>query len=100
MEIKAFKMDGLGNDFVIIDQRKEKINLSNDQIIKICDRKFIGCDQLIFVKNDTDIDANLNVLKVSIQNRSSANKRTQLAPKFGTRTKLVKTEDEWKLSQR
>ena len=50
MEIKAFKMDGLGNDFVIIDQRKEKISLSNDQIIKICDRKFIGCDQLIFVK--------------------------------------------------
>ena len=45
MEIKAFKMDGLGNDFVIIDQRKEKISLSNDQIIKICDRKFIGCDQ-------------------------------------------------------
>ena len=59
MEIKAFKMDGLGNDFVIIDQRKEKISLSSDQIIKICDRKFIGCDQLIFVKEHTDIDAEL-----------------------------------------
>ena len=59
MEIKAFKMDGLGNDFVIIDQRKEKISLSNDQIIKICDRKFIGCDQLIFVKEHTDKDAEL-----------------------------------------
>ena len=59
MEIKAFKMDGLGNDFVIIDQRKEKISLSSDQIIKICDRKFIGCDQLIFVKENTDIDAEL-----------------------------------------
>ena len=35
MEIKAFKMDGLGNDFIIIDQRKEKIILSKDQIIKI-----------------------------------------------------------------
>ena len=59
MEIKAFKMDGLGNDFVIIDQRKEKISLSNNQIIKICDRKFIGCDQLIFVKEDANIDAEL-----------------------------------------
>ena len=59
MEIKAFKMDGLGNDFVIIDQRKEKISLSNNQIIKICDRKFIGCDQLIFVKENNDIDAEL-----------------------------------------
>lgn len=59
MEFKAFKMDGLGNDFVIIDQRKQKISLSNDQIIKICDRKFIGCDQLIFIKEDTNIDAKL-----------------------------------------
>ena len=59
MEIKAFKMDGLGNDFVIIDQRKEKISLSNDQIIKICDRKFIGCDQLIFVKEHANKDAEL-----------------------------------------
>ncbi len=59
MEIKAFKMDGLGNDFVIIDQRKEKISLSNDQIIKICDRKFIGCDQLIFVNENANIDAEL-----------------------------------------
>ena len=36
MEFKAIKMDGLGNDFVIIDQRKEIINLSHDQILKIC----------------------------------------------------------------
>ncbi|HJM78505.1 MAG TPA: diaminopimelate epimerase [Candidatus Pelagibacter bacterium] len=59
MEFNAFKMDGLGNDFVIIDQRKENISLSNDQIIKICDRKFIGCDQLIFIKKDSNLDAEL-----------------------------------------
>ena len=53
MEFNAFKMDGLGNDFVIIDQREKNISLSNDQIIKICDREFIGCDQLIFIKKDT-----------------------------------------------
>ena len=52
MEIKAFKMDGLGNDFVIIDQRDEDYQLNNDQIIKICDRNFIGCDQLIFIKKN------------------------------------------------
>ena len=50
MDIKAFKMDGLGNDFVIIDQRNQNFNLSKDQIIKICDRDFIGCDQLIFIQ--------------------------------------------------
>ena len=59
MEFNAFKMDGLGNDFVIIDQREKNISLSNDQIIKICDRKFIGCDQLIFIKKDNNSDAEL-----------------------------------------
>ena len=49
MEFKAFKMDGLGNDFVIIDQRNENFQLSKNQIIKICDRNFFGCDQLILI---------------------------------------------------
>ena len=59
MEFKAFKMDGLGNDFIIIDQRFKNITLSKDQIIKICDRKFIGCDQLIYIKKNRNIDAEL-----------------------------------------
>ena len=59
MDIKAFKMDGLGNDFVIIDQRNPSLNLSKDQIIKICDRNFIGCDQLILIKKNSEIDASL-----------------------------------------
>ncbi len=59
MDIKAFKMDGLGNDFVIIDNRTNKINLSNEQIVKICDREFIGCDQLIIIKNNSDSDASV-----------------------------------------
>jgi len=35
MDIKAFKMDGLGNDFVIIDNRQKNTELSKEQIIKI-----------------------------------------------------------------
>ncbi len=59
MEFKAFKMDGLGNDFVIIDQRHNRIELKNEQIKKICNRKFIGCDQLIFIKKNEKIDADM-----------------------------------------
>jgi diaminopimelate epimerase len=59
MNIKAFKMDGLGNDFVIIDQRTNTFVLSKDQIIKICERNFIGCDQLIIIKKNTEFDASL-----------------------------------------
>ena len=59
MNIKAFKMDGLGNDFVIIDNRQKITNLNKEQIIKICDRSFIGCDQLILIENDNAADAYL-----------------------------------------
>ena len=59
MDIKAFKMDGLGNDFVIIDNRQKATNLSKEQIIKISDRDFIGCDQLILIENDNNADAKL-----------------------------------------
>ena len=59
MDIKAFKMDGLGNDFVIIDNRQKVTELSKEQIIKICDRNFIGCDQLILIENHNKVDARL-----------------------------------------
>ena len=57
MDIKAFKMDGLGNDFVIIDNRRKITNLTKEQIIKICNRNFLGCDQLIFIETDKSADA-------------------------------------------
>jgi len=59
MEFKAYKMDGLGNDFVIIDKRSQILELSKDQILKICDRKFIGCDQLIYITESAKGDASL-----------------------------------------
>ncbi len=59
MDIKAYKMDGLGNDFVIIDQRTQGFSLNKDQIIKICDRDFVGCDQLILIKKNSEVDASL-----------------------------------------
>ena len=34
-KLDAYKMDGLGNDFIIFDKRKKSISLTKDQIIKI-----------------------------------------------------------------
>jgi len=52
--IEAYKMDGLGNDFIIFDNRKNDISLTKEQIIKISDRDYIGCDQVIFINKDED----------------------------------------------
>ena len=55
--LEAYKMDGLGNDFIIFDKREKPISLSKEQIIKISDRNNIGCDQVIFIDKDENSDA-------------------------------------------
>ena len=54
MEFKAYKMDGLGNDFVIVDRRKDDVSLSKEQIIKIGNRSNVGFDQIIFIEKKVD----------------------------------------------
>jgi|TARA_B110000211_G_C13987217_1_gene512282 diaminopimelate epimerase len=52
--INAFKMDGLGNDFIIIDRRRSSVNLSKEEIIKLGNRNNIGFDQIIFIEKEVD----------------------------------------------
>ena len=41
-------MNGAGNDFVLVDNRAQKINLSREQIVRLCDRhRGVGADGLI-----------------------------------------------------
>jgi len=55
--LEAYKMDGLGNDFIIFDKRKKSISLTKDQIKKISDRSNIGCDQVILIDKDENNNA-------------------------------------------
>ena len=56
--IKAFRMDGLGNNFIIIDRRKNSINISKEKIIELGNRlsfhRNIGFDQMIFIEEEID----------------------------------------------
>ena len=56
-KLDAYKMDGLGNDFIIFDKRKKSISLTKGQIIKISDRSNVGCDQVIIIEKDETNDA-------------------------------------------
>ncbi len=59
INIDAYKMDGLGNDFIIFDNRKKSISLNKNQILKISNRNNIGCDQVIFIDKDKHSNASL-----------------------------------------
>jgi len=58
MKIRFAKMQGVGNDFVVIDAIRQNISLTPEQIRFLADRHFgVGCDQLLLVEKPTVPDA-------------------------------------------
>jgi diaminopimelate epimerase len=56
------KMNGLGNDFVVIDARERPISISDAQAKAIADRKTgIGCDQVIVMENSSLADVKMRI---------------------------------------
>ena len=51
MKLRFTKMHGLGNDFVVFDGVRQRVDLSPAQIRALADRRFgIGCDQVLLVE--------------------------------------------------
>ena len=51
MKLKFTKMQGLGNDFVVLDGVRQSISLSPEQLRYLADRNFgVGCDQILLVE--------------------------------------------------
>ena len=61
-KIEFIKMHGLGNDFVIIDKRFKKIDISKELINNISDRRSgAGCDQLITINQNTSKNHDISI---------------------------------------
>src|SRR5690606_29021007 len=57
MEFEFYKYQGTSNDFVMIDDRKNLLELSKFQLQAICDRrKGIGADGLILLREHPEVD--------------------------------------------
>ena len=56
------KMSGAGNDFVVIDNRSGRYDLTQDQIARLCDRHFgVGADGLLAVEPAPDAAADFRM---------------------------------------
>ena len=55
--MKFYKYQGTGNDFVLLDNRKQEYSLTTAQIKHICDRHFgVGADGLMLLENQDGYD--------------------------------------------
>jgi diaminopimelate epimerase len=62
--MKFWKMHGLGNDYVVIDNRDEKISDAEaaELALKLCKRRFsVGADGLLFASNSVVADVKLRI---------------------------------------
>ncbi len=62
--MKFWKMHGLGNDYIVIDNRDQKIDEKNASKLakKLCERHFsIGADGLLLVSNSTVADVKMQI---------------------------------------
>ena len=58
MLLKFTKMHGAGNDFVVLDGVRQRIDLSPEQLRFLADRHFgVGCDQVLLVEKSQHEDA-------------------------------------------
>jgi len=51
MKLRFAKMQGQGNDFVVLDGVRQRVALDREQVRRVADRHFgVGCDQLLVVE--------------------------------------------------
>lgn len=97
MEFKFSKMEGLGNDFVVFDDRDLEVgnNFSyNDLSIKLCDRHFgVGADGLIVVLNSTTHDIKYRIFNPDGSEPQMCGNGMRCFAKFVYENKIVSKEE-------
>lgn len=69
LKLKFAKYQGLGNDFILLDNMAGKLKLGEKHILKLCDRHFgIGCDQLLIIGSSAKAD-----YKMTLYNQDGSN---------------------------
>lgn len=88
-KIHFHKYQATGNDFVVIDNREGKLQLSTEEVTRICDRRLgVGADGLMLVENHPSLQFNLTYYN-SDGSQSLCGNGSRAAVHFASRLGMV-----------
>ncbi|MDT8402346.1 MAG: diaminopimelate epimerase [Bacteroidales bacterium] len=92
MQIIFNKYHGTGNDFIIIDNRKKRINKANEELIRfLCDRhKGVGSDGLILIDEHEKYDFEMKYFNADGREGSMCGNGGRCAVAFAEKTGIGK----------
>lgn len=95
--IPFVKMNGLGNDFVVVDGRAERVHIAAEEARHLADREGgIGCDQVIVLEPSRSADVRMRILNADGSEVSACGNATRcvawlLSDETGRRTVTIDT---------
>ncbi len=93
MELHFHKYQGTGNDFIIIDNRDNSINLSSEQIKQLCHRRFgIGADGLMLLNTKQGFDFEMKYYNADGNESSMCGNGGRCIVKFAYAAGIIKSK--------
>ncbi len=96
MGLKFCKYQGTGNDFIMIDGRKESVKFSANEILSLCNRRFgIGADGLIILKKEEGVDFLMDYYNAD-GTQSFCGNGSRCAQAFAQKLGIIQTDSRFK----
>ena len=91
--IQFYKYSASGNDFIMIDNREEKVDFSKEQIINLCKRREgIGADGIVYLLPSSDCDFRLRIFNADASEAEMCGNATRAITHFAFNYLKLKNE--------